>query len=521
MADVPGESFVVEVCRRGALKPLVGAFCLMLAIGSCYSWGVLTTYVTSSLRQDHPSVGYTETFSSYILGLLFVAIGSPVGGRLERTIGARATCAVGGTLVISSAVFAYLSIKAGSLWGVVTSVGVLFGFGGGVTLLPPLVCCYRWLPEYKGYVSGIVMSGYGGGAIIFDQIASAYANPRNAPVQAEGDADDDHWNAFINCDAGGASAGACDRAASMYLLFAAVFAGLYAVGILLLAEPPASALWSASPLPPSTLTSSGGGGGEYSLMFDGEGLLPDVAALDKMLDDEASVNGPRQLAGSQAGEQTGRRRPADMGELAAHPLARLEVLSFITTAMAGFSVAGSFKSFASLHFSDDRFLGAVGSLSSVANLAGRLSWGAAAMRFGWSRALVALSAVQTLFVATFAPAVATSNEVVLAAWTCAILFNYGGNFAIYPTATAELFGQERCGENHGAILLVFGVAATGATLLLTGLEGGEHGSSALYYILGGIQALGTAVALALSVLERRWGAGGSAVPPHRRSQQAR
>ena len=37
----------------------------------------------------------------------------------------------------------------------------------------------QWIPEHKGRVTGIVMIGFGGGSLIFDQIQTAYINPAN------------------------------------------------------------------------------------------------------------------------------------------------------------------------------------------------------------------------------------------------------------------------------------------------------------------------------------------------------
>ena len=41
---------------------------------------------------------------------------------------------------------------------------------------------------------------------------------------------------------------------------------------------------------------------------------------------------------------------------------------------------------------------------------------------------------------------------------CIIGFNFGGNFALFPTATADFFGTKNMGPNYGWVFLAYGVA---------------------------------------------------------------
>ena len=38
-------------------------------------------------------------------------------------------------------------------------------------------------------------------------------------------------------------------------------------------------------------------------------------------------------------------------------------------------------------------------------------------------------------------------------WTCAILGIFGGNFALYPTASVRLFGPHHAGSNYSLVLV--------------------------------------------------------------------
>ena len=170
------------------------------------------------------------------------------------------------------------------------------------------------------------------------------------------------------------------------------------------------------------------------------------------------------------------------------------MLAFIGTATAGLFVAGTYKTFGGGYFDSDRYLASVGSASSAANLLGRVAWGALSDRAGWRASLAALSAAATCLLLTYAAVARARSRALFALWTCGILFCYGGNFALYPAATAHLFGRARAGLNYGAVFLVYGSVSASCLFVLESLSA----SPALNYVLAGVQGFGTLAVLALA-----------------------
>lgn len=111
----------------------------------------------------------------------------PVGGMLERRIGVKRTVFLGGSVAAAGTALAALAVEHSSVAGLVLTGGALFGTGVGLGYVAPLVCGYQWLPTHKGVVSGVVVAGFGGGAVIFDQIATAFVNPNDVDVTSEDD----------------------------------------------------------------------------------------------------------------------------------------------------------------------------------------------------------------------------------------------------------------------------------------------------------------------------------------------
>jgi len=89
----------------------------------------------------------------------------PIGGLLERKHGARRTSVLGGCAVVAGHLLAWPAIDAASLSLLYLSAGALFGAGIGLCYNSPIVCCYRWLPHHRGFVSGVVVAGYGGAVL--------------------------------------------------------------------------------------------------------------------------------------------------------------------------------------------------------------------------------------------------------------------------------------------------------------------------------------------------------------------
>ena len=53
------------------------------------------------------------------------------------------------------------------------------GIGTGITYMIPLVCAYKYFPNKKGLMTGIIVGSYGLGSSIFNIIATLIVNPHN------------------------------------------------------------------------------------------------------------------------------------------------------------------------------------------------------------------------------------------------------------------------------------------------------------------------------------------------------
>lgn len=128
---------------------------------------------------------------------------------------------------------------------------------------------------------------------------------------------------------------------------------------------------------------------------------------------------------------------------------------------------------------------AMGVFFSLANGAGRVSWGAVSDKLGRKRSVMLLAASQGLWFVLF-PQLAGS-ELTLYLGATLVGFNFGGNFSLFPTMTADLFGAESVGDSYPVMNLAFGLGGIiGPTL---GGYMGDLGNFPMAFIVCGVMCL--------------------------------
>lgn len=97
---------------------------------------------------------------------------------------------------------------------------------------------------------------------------------------------------------------------------------------------------------------------------------------------------------------------------------------------------------------------AVGILA-IFNAVGRIVWGLLSDRVGRTAALMMMFALQGIAMLSLA---ALTTDWLLYAGAALVGFNFGGNFALFPSLTADLFGSRHFGANYGKVFTSYGAA---------------------------------------------------------------
>ncbi len=147
-------------------------------------------------------------------------------------------------------------------------------------------------------------------------------------------------------------------------------------------------------------------------------------------------------------------------------------LMFFSGAMAGLMVIGIIKVFAGEQLviaaseagriltatekSDIMLKGAAAvGLLAIFNAVGRIVWGFLSDKIGRTATFVAMFSLQAGVMFFLA---GMKTEATLSIGAALVGFNFGGNFALFPSATADFFGAKHLGANYGWVFTAYGIA---------------------------------------------------------------
>ncbi|MFV0268554.1 MAG: MFS transporter, partial [Draconibacterium sp.] len=121
----------------------------------------------------------------------------------------------------------------------------------------------------------------------------------------------------------------------------------------------------------------------------------------------------------------------------------------------------------------------------LANGLGRIIWGMISDKIGRKRSIALMTAIQGVTVILFS--FMAGNVALLYIGATLIGFNFGGNFALFPTITADIFGARNVGQNYPFVFLAYGVGGILGPIL--GGKMGDLNNFAMAFTVSGIAVL--------------------------------
>lgn len=130
---------------------------------------------------------------------------------------------------------------------------------------------------------------------------------------------------------------------------------------------------------------------------------------------------------------------------------------------------------------------------SLANGIGRIAWGTLSDKLGRKTSILIMLATQGIIVIAFQKMAGTPGLLYIGATL--IGFNFGGNFALFPTITADTFGTKYLAQNYGWVFLAYGVGGIFGPML--GGKLGDLDNFPLAFTICGILCLAAAGLMAV------------------------
>ncbi|XP_023228151.1 uncharacterized protein LOC111628560 [Centruroides sculpturatus] len=387
---------------------VIGGFLIHLTLGTLYTFGNMNTYITSYMKKrvDH-NIDYSQTIWVNAAAMFGQGSLMIVGGVLERFIGARWTCLIGSVIFSGSVALTVFSIDK-SFIAVVFTYGLSSSFGLGIAYIAPLALGMKWFPNRKGLVNGIVVSGFGLGALIFNQVQTTYLNPKNLVPDKNGYFEDDEI---------------LDRVPTVFLLLGGIYFILQIIGVILLFSPQLE--WNESY---SNLLKSGNQETDNDDSSKEDLQLP---AIDRSLKPSEII------------------LKKEFYMLALTFALIIQCVQFINT---------MYKAYGQTFIDDDHFLSWVGSLASIFNSLGRIVWGQIQDKTSYRSCMLCLSgALSSLMLSLIATSY--DGKAMFTIWILGIFFTFSGLFVLLPTVTAQLFGPKYAGTNYGLLFIAQAISS--------------------------------------------------------------
>jgi len=404
---------------------VIGAILIQLALGTIYSWGTLTIFVSPYLNEIREVTVYV-----FGVGLLSFAVTMIFAGKLQQKYGSKKIAILGGILIGIGVITSALMT---TFVGLLITYGIIFGAGIGFGYVCPIASAGKWFPDKKGFINGLAVAGFGAGSFVFNYVIKALANPTNLETT------DPNFVSTIS-----------QNIPLMFVVLGIIYLVLIIIGAMTLSNPPEG--WKPegwTPPPPS---------------------------------EESGISGLE----------------FERNQTIKLPQFWMLWAAFILSAMSGLMVIGSYAAFAKTVDAGDNFIYIIGtadfvligSLAALFNGLGRIVWGKMADLITYKKAMLIMFLTQSILM--FIYFTSNFNGIYFLIMTCAIYFCFGGNFSLFPTATADLFGSKNLGPNYGIVFTAYGVAgfigAVGVNLFVT-----AFGSYLILFIVMGLMSVGSAI----------------------------
>lgn len=375
---------------------VIGAIAIQIALGAIYAWSAFTTPLQSS------AFGFSKTMTQAIFstGLATFGIFTVIGGRMQKRFGPMKIALLGGFLLgigylIGGFAGANFPLK-------LIGIGLIGGSGIGLAYVVPIGVGIKWFPDKKGLVSGLAVAGFGFGAFLWILMAnppsilgiSGLINTANYTI--------------ANVD-------------MAFKIYGVMFLILVVLGSLVMRNPPKG--WKPKGWNPPVEKD------EYGKEKKEIALLPKQMLKQKQF----YMLWVMFLIGALAGLMV----IGNVQNFAKNPAEGFQAFGFTVSEAVDFAVIGAAVSLP------------------IFNGAGRIAWGKISDTIGRKKALIAMFIFQGIMMAVFF--YTTSNPIFFYIAAALIGFNFGGNFALFPAATADTFGSETVGLNYGYVFTSYGL----------------------------------------------------------------
>jgi len=399
---------------------VVGAILIQLALGAIYAWSVFTKKL--ELEGGGYEFSNKQTAAVFSAGLAAFAFVMLFAGRWQARSGPRIVAIVGG--IVLGAGYVLAGFLGSNFLLQFVLIGLVGGAGIGLAYVVPIAVCVKWFPDKKGMITGLAVAGFGFGATIWVKLAGSW------------------FGGLLNTT----NVFGLPGVQSVFVIYGIAFLVMVVLGSIVMVNPPTGwkpAGWSPPAIGSTAAQATGGvdlNVGQMLktpqywgllLMFVGSALagLMVIYCIRLFGIDSLLVNQPDLARAGVAATLAEDGLTLDSPNVDQKELFTQWAGAIAGTAMAWYAIL---------------------------NGLGRIVWGTVSDKIGRKAALFLMCLIQGIIMLAFFHIGTSALGLIIAA--CVIGFNFGGNFALFPAATADFFGNKRVGTNYPFVFLAYGIA---------------------------------------------------------------
>lgn len=138
---------------------------LQLALGTVYAWSFFQQPVMAAGGWSNAQAAW-----AFSLAIFFLGLAAAWGGVNLPRYGPRKLAMAGGALFGCGYLIAAYALHIKSLPLLYSGYGVVGGVGLGLGYVTPVATAARWFPDKKGLITGMVVMGFGFGALVMAKV---------------------------------------------------------------------------------------------------------------------------------------------------------------------------------------------------------------------------------------------------------------------------------------------------------------------------------------------------------------
>ncbi len=142
---------------------------LMICLGTVYAWSFFQKPLVEANNWTNSQVMWAFNFAICFLGLA-----AAWGGINLAKYGPTKLATIGGALFGIGYFIAAFALKQQSLLLLYVGYGVIGGIGLGLGYVTPVATAAKWFPDRKGFVTGMVVMGFGFGALLMSKVFAPF-----------------------------------------------------------------------------------------------------------------------------------------------------------------------------------------------------------------------------------------------------------------------------------------------------------------------------------------------------------